>query len=151
MTPEVLFGISNKVALLGWLLLIVAGRKRWASGLVTGVLIPLALALVYSLLIPLHWGESDGSFSTLAGVAALFSNRWLLLAGWVHYLAFDLFIGNWEVRDAMRNRISHWAVIPCLVLTFLFGPAGLLCYFLLRLAVRRKLDIEATAPAELKR
>lgn len=151
MTPDALFGLCNKVALLGWLVLIVAGRKRWASGLVTAVLVPLALALVYSVLIPLHWGESKGSFSTLAGVGALFSNRWLLLAGWIHYLAFDLFIGNWEVRDAMRNRISHWAVIPCLILTFLFGPAGLLCYFLLRVALRRGVQIEAAVRSELER
>ena len=121
--------------------MIVAGRKRWASGLVSAVLIPLALGMVYSFLIPLHWGESRGSFSTLLGVAALFANRWLLLAGWIHYLAFDLFIGNWEVRDAMKHRISHWTVIPCLVLTLLFGPAGLLSYFALRLATRRNLAI----------
>jgi hypothetical protein len=141
MTPDSLFGVCNNVALLGWLLLIVAGRKRWASGLVTGVCIPIGLGLVYTILIPLHWSESNGSFSTLSGVSALFANRWLLLAGWVHYLAFDLFIGNWEVRDAVRNRIPHWAVIPSLVLTFLFGPAGLLSYFILRVAMRRKLRI----------
>jgi|SRR3954447_6030866 hypothetical protein len=147
MTPDSLFGVCNKLALLGWLLLIVAGRKRWASGVVTGACVPLGLGLVYTVLIPLHWRESEGSFSTLSGVAALFANRWLLLAGWIHYLAFDLFIGNWEVRDAMRNRIPHWAVIPCLVLTFLFGPAGLLSYFVLRLAMRRKLAIEDAARA----
>jgi hypothetical protein len=144
MTPEALFGLCNKFAVLGWLLLIVAGRKRWASGLVTAVIIPLALALVYSFLIPLHWRESEGSFNTLSGVAELFANRWLLLAGWIHYLAFDLFIGNWEVRDAIRNRLPHWAVIPCLVLTFLFGPVGLLVYFALRFAMRHKLEIALT-------
>ncbi len=141
MTPDALFGICNKAALLGWLLLLAAGRKRWASGLVAGALIPLALALVYLLLLACYWRESQGSFSTLAGIAALFANRWLLLAGWVHYLAFDLFIGTWQVRDAMRNRISHLAVIPCLVLTLLFGPVGLLCYFALRFALRRSIDI----------
>ncbi len=145
MTPDTLFGLSNTVALLGWLLLIVAGRKRWASGLITAVIVPLALAAVYSCLILLHWGESGGNFNTLSGVAALFANRWLLLAGWVHYLAFDLFIGNWEVRDAMRNRIPHWAVVPCLILTFLFGPAGLLVYFGLRFATRRKIEIVEAA------
>ena len=141
MTPEALFKICNNVAVLGWLLLIAAGRKRWASSLVTAVFIPLALALTYAFLIPLHWGETNGSFSTLPGVAALFANRWLLLAGWIHYLAFDLFIGSWEVRDAIRNRIPHWAVIPCLILTFLFGPAGLLSYFALRFAMRHTIEI----------
>src|SRR4051794_1498074 len=147
MSPETLFGACNKLALLAWLVLIFAGRRRWASGLVTAVFVPAVLALVYSVLIPLHWRDGDGNFNTLSGVAALFANRWLLLAGWLHYLAFDLFVGSWEVRDAMRNRIPHWAVIPCLVLTFLFGPAGLLSYFVLRLAMRRKLAIEDAARA----
>jgi hypothetical protein len=141
MTPDTLFRTCNQIALLGWLLLIVAGRKRWAAGLVTGVCIPLTLALVYAVLIPLHWAESNGSFATLSGIASIFANRWLLLAGWIHYLAFDLFIGNWEVRDAMRNGISHWAAVPCLALTFLFGPLGLLSYFALRFAMRRKVAI----------
>jgi ABA DEFICIENT 4-like len=80
---------------------------------------------------------SAGNFQTLAGVGALFDNRWLLLAGWVHYLAFDLFIGAWQVRDARVYGISHLLVIPCLILTFLFGPVGLLLYFLIRAAYRR--------------
>ena len=45
-----------------------------------------------------NWGDAQGGFGTLEGVAELLSNRWLLLAGWIHYLASDLFIGSWEVR-----------------------------------------------------
>jgi len=82
-----------------------------------------------------HWGESAGGFGSLREVAALFANPWLLLAGWIHYLAFDLFVGAWEVRDAAENAVPHWLVIPCLALTFLFGPVGLLSYFGARTAV----------------
>jgi len=102
------------------------------------------LAVLYCSLLFAHLGESNGNFSTLDGVAALFQNRWLLLAGWVHYLAFDLFVGSWEVRDAEAQRISHLAVVSCLILTFLFGPAGLLAYCILRFALRRAIRI---APA----
>jgi hypothetical protein len=137
MSAEQLFSFTNSVALLGWLMLVFAGRARWAASLVLGVILPLLLAVIYSGLLAGHWGESGGSFRTLAGVSALFENHWLLLAGWVHYLAFDLFIGAWEVRDAQSFGISHLIVIPCLVLTFLFGPAGLLLYFLIRIARRR--------------
>jgi hypothetical protein len=59
---------------------------------------------------------------------ALFDSRWLLLAGWVHYLCFDLLVGTWEVEDARARGIPHLVVVPCLVLTFLFGPAGWLLY-----------------------
>ncbi len=60
------------------------------------------------------------------GEARLFENPYLLLAGWVHFLAFDLLVGAWEVRDARRVGITHLLVVPCLLLTFMAGPVGLL-------------------------
>ena len=87
------------------------------------------------------FGRTQGDFNSLAGVAQLFQNPKALLAGWIHYLAFDLFIGSWEVRDAGRAGLHHLLVVPCLVLTFLFGPVGLLLYFALRAALRRRLFI----------
>jgi hypothetical protein len=137
MGPEQIFSLTNSLALLGWLLLVFAGRVRWAAPLVVGAILPLLLAVIYTGLLVGHWGESGGSFRTLAGVGTLFQNHWLLLAGWVHYLTFDLFIGAWEVRDSQALGISHGIVVPCLALTFLFGPAGLLLYFLIRIARRR--------------
>jgi hypothetical protein len=79
-------------------------------------------------LIALNFWGADGGFGTLDEVARLFANPWLLLAGWVHYLAFDLLIGNWEARDARARGVPHWALVPCLLGTFLFGPAGWLLY-----------------------
>jgi len=77
--------------------------------------------------------RADGSFSTLPGVAQLFTNPWLLLAGWLHYLAFDLLIGTWEARDSVERGVPRWALIPCLFLTLMFGPAGWLVYRVVRL------------------
>ena len=145
MTSEQVFSVSNFVAVAGWLILIVAGRARWAAALVTGAILPSLFAVVYSGLIITHWGETQGGFSTLAGVRSLFSNQWLLLAGWVHYLAFDLFVGSWEVSDARNHHISHWAVVPCLVLTLLFGPAGFLAYSLVRLLKSRTLRLDTAS------
>jgi Domain of unknown function (DUF4281) len=143
MTAEQVFSIANTTALVGWLLLVVLGRNRWVAPLITGAILPLLFAVLYGSLFAAHWGETPGGgFGSLAQVAALFSNPWLLLAGWVHYLAFDLFIGSWEVRDAQANGIAHWFVIPCLALTFLLGPLGLLLYFVLRVARVRSLRLE---------
>lgn len=148
MTADQVFSLANNVALLGWLLLVILGPRRWVAPLITGAILPLLFAILYGGLIAAHWGDTPGGgFGSLTQVATLFSNRWLLLAGWVHYLAFDLFIGSWEVRDARANRISHWFVIPCLILTFLFGPVGLLLYFMLRLAKVRSLRLDL-APVE---
>ena len=76
-------------------------------------------------------------------MATLFQKRELLLAGWIHYLAFDLFIGAWETRDAPRNQIPHLVVIPCLVMTFMLGPIGLLFYFAIRTAKTKGLSLES--------
>ena len=140
MSADQVFSICNSMAVLGWLILAIAGRKRWAAYLTCGVILPLLLGVAYLVLVLGHWGESKGGFGTLTEVGTLFSNRWLLLAGWIHYLCFDLFIGSWEVRDSQARGISHWFVIPCLFFTFMFGPIGLLLYFSLRMARTRSLS-----------
>jgi hypothetical protein len=143
MTAEQVFSLANTTALLGWLLLVVLGPRRWVASLITGAVVPLLFAILYAGLFIAHWGETPGGgFGSLAQVSTLFSNHWILLAGWVHYLAFDLFIGSWEVRDAQAHQISHWFVIPCLFLTFMLGPTGLLLYFIIRLAKTRTLRLD---------
>jgi hypothetical protein len=127
MTTDALFRILNMAALVSWLLLAVFPRRRWANTLVP-IAMPALLGVVYMVLIALSLPGSDGGFSSLAGVRALFVDPRGLLAGWTHYLAFDLFIGGWEVRDAQQRGIPHLLVVPALVLTFLFGPVGLLLY-----------------------
>ncbi|GAB3297049.1 ABA4-like family protein [Hymenobacter tenuis] len=133
--PDVLFSLANPVAMLGWALLVLAPRWYVTQRLVLSGALPLLLAAAYALLIGLHYigpHGSEGGFSSLAGVAALFRNPWALLAGWVHYLCFDLCLGIWESLDARRRGVPHLLLVPCLLLTFLFGPVGLLLYSLVR-------------------
>lgn len=132
MSPEQLFTIANAIAALGWLMLAILPRQRWVTESVTGKAVPALFALLYILIVLTMFGSAEGSFATLDGVASLFTNRWLLLAGWVHYLAFDLLIGTWEARDARDRGLPHLLLIPCLLLTFMFGPAGWLLYMGLR-------------------
>ena len=68
----------------------------------------------------------------------MFSQRGALLAGWVHYLAFDLFVGAWIVATAPKYGIAHWLVLPCLFFTLMAGPVGLLLYFILRATFGRR-------------
>lgn len=141
MNADVLFRICNSLALAGWLALIFTGpfqrASRMVSSVITGLLVPALLGCVYLALIVTHWGSHRGGFDSLSHVMLLFTDPWLVLAGWVHYLAFDLFIGSWQVRDARRNGVSFWFVIPCLLLTFMFGPIGLLLYLVLAGVVSR--------------
>ena len=145
MSPEQIFSLCGALVLPGWLLLVFLPRRRWTARLVCPVVIPLVLALVYLWLVATTFGRTQGDFNSLAGVAQLFQNPRALLAGWIHYLAFDLFVGSWEVRDAQRVGLHHLLVVPCLVLTFLFGPVGLLLYFALRAALRRRLAVGGEA------
>jgi len=132
MKAEQIFSIANMIALLSWLILLVAPRFVVTRKVILSGAIPLLLSVAYLILIGLFFGKAEGGFDSLPNVMKLFTNEWATLAGWIHYLAFDLFVGAWEVRDAQANGISHWFVIPCLVLTFLFGPIGFLLYSILR-------------------
>jgi hypothetical protein len=133
MYAEQVFAIANTIAVLSWLLLVVLPGRPWVSEVVTGRAVPMLFAVLYAAVVVTMFGRAEGSFSTLDGVATLFTNPWLLVAGWLHYLAFDLLIGTWEARDARERGIRHLLLVPCLFLTFMFGPAGWLAY----LGVRR--------------
>lgn len=136
MTPEQIFSIANFAALCGWLLLVVSPGRKWVNTVVACAVVPAGFAVLYSILIVVHFFGSPGGFSSLPDVALLFSNPWLLLAGWIHYLAFDLLVGAWEARDARERGVRHIFLVPCLILTFLFGPAGWLLYLGVRTRAR---------------
>jgi len=134
MAPDDLFRIANLVALCGWLVLLASPLiGRWADR-IAGFGLPLLLAVLYTGLILAFWSRGEGGFSTLKDVMRLLSTPELALAGWIHYLAFDLFIGGWQVRTARTESIPFALVVPCLFLTFLFGPAGLLAFAAIRAA-----------------
>ena len=101
----------------------------------------MAVALSVSYLVFLAISFSDGQaadFTTLEGVMALLGRPEGALIGWIHYLAFDLWIVSWEVEEAGRRKLPHLLVIPCLALTFMFGPVGLLAFLALRAAMSRR-------------
>ena len=134
MSNDRLFQLANAVALVSWLVL-AAFPKRAAP--VLRVVVPGALAVLYIWLIATSLPGSEGGFDSLPHVKLLFANDRTVLAGWVHYLAFDLFVGCWEVLDAEQRGVRHWFVLPCLALTFMLGPAGLLLYLLIRQPLSR--------------
>jgi hypothetical protein len=132
--PATVFGIANTAAALAWLLLLLSPPgRRWTPAVwrLTGRVLPLAFGVLYVTLLAVHW-RGEGGFGSLAEVQALFDVPGALVAGWVHYLAFDLFVGTWIAQRAAALKLPHWQVLPVLLLTFLFGPAGLLAFVGLR-------------------
>ena len=138
MKAEQIFSIASSIAMVSWIILAVAPRWIITRKVILSGAIPLLLSVAYLILIVLFFGRAEGGFGSLADVMKLFTNEWAVLAGWIHYLAFDLFVGVWETKDAERRGISHWFVVPCLFLTFMLGPIGFLLYSILRIFLAKK-------------
>lgn len=132
MTIEQLFSISSMLAMLGWVLLLASPLIPRAAQIASGLIIPGLLSIIYAALIFAFWSRTEGGFDSLAGVMQLFTYQEAALAGWIHFLAFDLFLGAWEVRTAKKEGIAFYLVIPCMALTFMFGPIGFLLFLGLR-------------------
>lgn len=143
MTPETAFQYANLLVLPQWLLMIIAPRWRVTQMLARMLPIPMLLAVMYIYYLFAAPATGSGpsldfrSFSTLQGVMALLGNgqKETALAGWVHYLAFDLVAGSYVLRDGQAQAINHGWLVPCLLLCFMLGPSGLLLYGLLRLTL----------------
>lgn len=150
MRLETLFSLASALALAGWLMLALAPLRRgrptsggsagWAVTGVRGIAAILCGGYAVMLVTGLAGGEPlppGAGFDSLAAVRLLLSTPAALLAGWVHYLAFDLFIGSWEAEDAPAARIPHGLLLPCLALTFVAGPVGLLLYLVIKASRRQ--------------
>lgn len=138
---DAIFGYANFYALLCWLVLALAPKREKivpylfyaGSG---------ALALTYAVLIValLTGAISDGGapggpsadFTTLAGIMAIFDTPGGATIGWIHYLAFDLFVGIWAARNADRRGISRIIQMPILFFILMAGPLGLVLHLILR-------------------
>lgn len=146
MSPDTAFSFANLLVLPQWLLMIIAPRWRVTQFLASYLPIPILLAgtyLYYLFAVP---ATTSGpaldvrSFTTLEGIMRLMGSgqKAAALAGWIHYLAFDLVAGSYVLRDGQMRGLAHgWLVAPIL-LCFLLGPSGLLLYGLLRLALRKQ-------------
>ncbi|VVT05553.1 abscisic acid-deficient protein Aba4 family protein [Rhizobium sp. EC-SD404] len=137
---ESAFSAASTLAMTGWMALAAShfGRLRSIRPY-PEIIVPLLLSAAYAALILTFWAGADGGFSTLADVTLLFQTPKILLAGWLHYLAFDLLIGAWIVRANEVEGLPFALLLPILALTFLFGPVGYLVFQMLRLARSHKL------------
>ncbi|MDI4634670.1 DUF4281 domain-containing protein [Pelomonas sp. V22] len=137
--PDTLFSLGSSLAVTGWLALAVSpAGTRWAPAarLYAGRIVPLLLAVAYVALFVRN-GMGDGGYDSMAAVRRLLAQPALLAAGWLHYLAFDLLVGSWIAERSAALGLPHLLVLPLLALTFMFGPAGLLGFALLRGVWRR--------------
>ncbi|MDZ4139457.1 MAG: ABA4-like family protein [Erythrobacter sp.] len=141
---SLVFNAVNIIAAVGWAALILL--PRWPALLSAVLYLGVGLlCLIYATgLIGVLTGvipNPDGGgadFTTIAGVSAIFASDAGVVIGWTHYLAFDLFVGVWIVRDADAKGLSRWVQAPILLATFIAGPLGLLVWLLVREPAARR-------------
>ena len=139
MEASLVFQIVNTLVLPAWLILIFFPKKTWRNSVI--YIFASFMALVYAYYVATGLGQFDmETFSTLEGIKAAFASDQAVLTGWIHYLVFDLLVGNWIVNNAQRNQLKHYFIIPCLFFCFLFGPVGFLLYSLLKLSLTKSLQ-----------
>lgn len=144
MSPAQIFEFCNTAILPAWLLLIIAPYWKWTSRIVIGFVVTF-MSILYAYFVFQAFGGGDfGSFGSLEGVMTLFQDEKAVLVGWLHYLAFDLMVGWFIVFDAKRSGVNRYIIIPCLLLSLMLGPTGLLLYLLIRWGITKKyfVDIE---------
>jgi hypothetical protein len=130
MELEQIFSVVNGFAAVGWLIMLVLHNHPLTPKIIISGFLMMLSALYVYLLASGNEGFDAGSFSTLQGVMTLFQSPKAVLAGWVHYLAFDMLAGLLIVMSAGSVGINRFVIIPCLLLCFMLGPSGWLLYYI---------------------
>ena len=133
MTPTAVFSIASMITMPMWILMIFLSKWKVTRFLIDFKVIPLALAFIYAIYIfqAIQIGGMM-DFGSLKSVMALFTEENAVLAGWVHYLAFDLLIGMWMLDQNKELKINQLLIAPCLFLTFMLGPIGFLLFIIIK-------------------
>lgn len=145
--PETFFQVTNTLALVAWIPLLLFPGKKLVSRVLCGVVVPGLLALAYASVIGWKLAENGpppGDVMTLAGLREVFRDDWVFAAAWTHYLAFDMVVGAWIARDSVRLGMPWMLRTVALVLTFLAGPVGFLIHIVGRAALRRDANVTHT-------
>ena len=131
-----LFQFANLWIMPFWLLIIVLPHWNWTKRIIGSLWIVAPLLLAYALLVlPQALAVLPALLNpTIPGIAGLLGTPTGATIGWIHFLAFDLFVGRWVYLDSRTRQITAWVASPILFLILMFGPFGLLLYLLVRLA-----------------
>ena len=133
MTPTEVFSIANMIAIPMWVLMLFFSKWKVTRFLIDFKVIPLTLAFMYAIYI-FQAIQTSGmmDFGSLTSVITLFTEENAVLAGWIHYLAFDLIVGMLVLDQNKELKINQLVMAPCLFLTFMLGPIGFLLFMIIK-------------------
>jgi hypothetical protein len=134
---DALYGLTGMLIIVCWGLLILHPDRssRWIT--VPKFAVPTLFGLIYAGIMMAKFFGSGGGYGSIAAVRALFAHDDILLAGWLHYLAYDFFIGVWIAEQADRIGLSRQIQALILVTAFMFPPMGLVLFLATRATIRR--------------
>ena len=118
-----IYAVINSCSAPLWLLMVLLPRApltRRAVSLATPLYAVLGASYVG--LLAAGWGGERVDFRDPETVRAGLAQPKGFLAGWAHYIAFDLFVGRWIWEQGLIQGRSTRAA---LLLTWFTGPAGL--------------------------
>ena len=128
-----------------WLLLIFFPNHMITKFIVKSVIIPALLStayifVTYQIFLTENIFEVFDLYLGLEQIYTLFSNEAFLLIFWLHFLAINLFVGNWIASDSKTYQVTKILVIISLITTYFTGPIGLLIYWLFRIFYSKKIN-----------
>jgi hypothetical protein len=129
---DLLYAATGTLIIVCWALLIVLPDRSSRLIVVPKFGIPALFGLIYAGIMMAKFFDSGGGYGSIAAVRALFAHDDILLAGWLHYLAYDFFIGVWIAEQADRMRLSRQMQALILVVAFMFPPMGLVLFLATR-------------------
>lgn len=145
---DLLFALTNVIAVAGWLALAALPRTEQVLGGVLWIAVGLLCAIYLVMFVGLMGGMVDPVRDvagpvppfeySVDGLKTAFAARGAIVLGWTHYLTFDLFVGLWIARDADTRRIGRLVQLPFFFATFMAGPIGLLLWLILRRPLTRR-------------
>ena len=135
---DTVFSLSSLLVMPLWALMIFAPLWRVTRTIMQSPWVIAPAALLYAVLVLPNIATVFPAVSSpnLEGIRTLLSSTSGATIAWVHFLAFDLFVGRWAYLDSRGLKLNVFAMAVVLFFTLMLGPVGALLYLGLRLTAR---------------
>jgi hypothetical protein len=146
-TTEMFYLCVNIGVLPFWILIIFFPQSHLCKYLATSIFPIFLLSAAYIfILYKAYLGSFDfaNNFSLylgLSSVSELFRDDYYLLMFWTHFVAINLFIGGWILKDAQKLYVNRILLAFPLILTYLIGPIGIFIYWIIRIFYAKRLNL----------
>ena len=146
-TIETLYMWTNLGVLPFWFILIVFPQSHLSRIFVTSIFPFFILSGVYIFILYKSYligYDFDGNFSLYLGLnelSRLFEDHLYIMIFWTHFIAINLFIGGWIVKDSQKFSINKVLMAVPLIVTYLIGPIGLFLYWIIRIFYAKRISL----------